>query len=441
MSARRRVQSRLRPPAMLWPYLGLACGLFLLYRMSQKALAQLWWLAPGAVLVYLMALTLTVAAMSSRRRRDAARERELTLLAERLRAATAAGAPALRQVLEHRMSRLDVVKQACADLTRSEVAAVRVALAELGAHDTLTRQLRRRYGKRRRVDALFVLGWIGDERSVPALAAALNGRDGDLAYVAGQALAEYDSAPAFQALVAVLRTGTLERPLVATLLESSLYAGGPALVAAEVGSPNAAVRSWVAFLLGRSADPRARGWLVPLASDADAEVRASAAHAYGSFPHPEILSRLLHDKDPRVRASAAKAVGHAQLAALVPSLTPLMSDRTWWVRQSAATALKELGQASVDQLRRLLTDDDRFVRNKAAEILIEVGFISEQIAALSGRPEQVAAARLVLVAVVQAEARSTLEGAIEAADPATRQQLIALLGDVDDATARVGLAA
>jgi len=74
-------------------------------------------------------------------------------------------------------------------------------------------------------------------------------------------------------------------------------------------------------------------------------------------------------------------------------------------------------------------------------LLIEVGFISEQIAALSGRPEQAAAARLVLVAVVQAEARSTLEGAIEAADPATRQQLIALLGDVDDATARVGLAA
>jgi len=82
------------------------------------------------------------------------------------------------------------------------------------------------------------------------------------------------------------------------------------------------------------------------------------------------------------------------------------------------------------------------VRNKAAEVLIEVGFISQQIAALGGAPDQVAAARHVLAAVVRAEARATLESSLEgAADPVTRERLVALLDEVDTAGTAIKAAA
>jgi hypothetical protein len=110
-------------------------------------------------------------------------------------------------------------------------------------------------------------------------------------------------------------------------------------------------------------------------------------------------------------------------------------------RQSSALALKKLGQASVEHLCRLLDDDDRFVRNKAAEILIEVGFISEQIAALNGTATEAAAARHVLAAVVRAEARGTLEGNVKGADPATRDRLVTLLEEIDRAGSELRLVA
>ena len=439
---RRRPLDALRGPAMLWPYVALIGGTLLLARASRDTLAQFWWLAPACAVLYVVVLSLTVTSMATRSRRARARDRELELLSVRLKSAIGAPPPERGSALEPVMGRLPEVQRACAEhLSAAQSETVRAALVELGAHDALAAQLRRARAKRARAKTLFTIGWLADDRSVPALANALNGRDADLAYVAGQALAEYESAQACHALVTALQTGTISRPLVATLLESSRYGGAPELVAAASGDPDARVRGWVAFLLGRCADPRTREWLVPLAADEDAEVRAAAAEAYAAFPEPQILTALLRDEDWRVRAGAAKAIGDAGLSGLVSELTALMSDGAWWVRQRASTALKQLGQASVGHLRRLLEDDDRFVRNKAAEILIEIGFISDQIAALRGTPEQVAAARHVLAALVRAEARETLVGSIEAADPVTRERLVALLDEVDNTSAAVRLAA
>jgi HEAT repeat protein len=439
---RRGVRAGLRLPAMAWPYLGLIGGTIVLTNANQSSFARLWWLAPAAVVAYALALSLTVTSMGTRRRHARARADELDVVATWLRDAVACGEVVLRDELERTKVRLRDIQRACVQsLTRDESDAVVAELIRLGAHDTVAAQLRKASLKRRRAEAIFTLGWLGHEHSVPALASALKGHDADLSYTAGQVLAEYTSAPACGHLVTALCSGTLPRPLVATLLESSRCPDAPELVAQAADDPDARVRSWVAYLLGRCSDPRARGWLAPLAHDRVADVRASAAEAFASFPEPQILRRLLGDPDWSVRANAAKAIGNAGLSDLASDLTTLMSDRTWWVRQSAAIALKQLGRSSVEHLRQMLHDDDRFVRNKAAEILIEVGFISEQIAALNGTPDEVAAARLVLAAVARADARETLIGSIEGADPTTRQRLIELLAEVDGSAATLGIAA
>jgi HEAT repeat protein len=439
-ASRRARASRL--PALAAPYIGLIGGFVVFTRVNQESLAGLWWFPPGAALLYVLALLLTLVSMSVRRRRRRRHHREVEHLAERLRAAVAKEGPLRDGEIGLLMPRLRDMRRACeTHLSALESHAVRAALLTLDGHDAVTDQLRRSRLKRRRADALFTLGWLRDARSVPVLAAHLRGRDPDLAYVAGQALSGYDSRRACGALVTALQNGALPRPLVATLLETSRCREAPELVAAVAGSADPATRSWVAFILGRCHDPRARLWLAPLASADSAEVRASAAEAHGSFPDPKVLERLLRDDDWRVRASAAKAVGIAGVSELGPNLTVLMSDPIWWVRQSAALALKQLGHASVDHLCRLLHDVDRFVRNKAAEILIEIGFISEQIAALNGTAAEAAAARYVLAAVVRAEARETLAGSVEGADPATRDHLVTLLEEVDSAGSELRLAA
>jgi len=424
-------RSRLRGPAMLLPYIGILAGAFILARIPESSFERFWWLAPAAVMAYVTALSLTVGSLARRRRlagheRDSAAELEATL-AGSLQLPHDARAAAIAQLIP----RLRDVRTASGRLSQAERALLRETLAEIDASATVRAELSRTRRKWRRAEALFTLGWLGDERSIPTLREALNGRDPDLAYVAGQSLAEYDSARACGCLLRALRTESIPRPLAATLLEGSRYAHAPTLIAQarEVAIPE--VRSWVAYLIGRGGDRRAGAWLSSLARDPEARVRASAAEALARCADAATLGRLLADEDWLVRANAARSVGQAGLSELAGRLPPLLHDRAWWVRQSATLALKQLGSTSVSVVRPLLEDDDRFARNKAAEILVELGYVSEQIAELAGSESQIADARRALAAVARAEARASIEAAGEAADAATRERLREVLEEVD----------
>jgi hypothetical protein len=63
-------------------------------------------------------------------------------------------------------------------------------------------------------------------------------------------------------------------------------------------------------------------------------------------------------------------------------------------------------------------------------VLIEVGYVSEQIARLGAGERAGAAATLSLTAVARADARSAIEGGAEAAAPVTRERLRDLLDHV-----------
>jgi len=428
----RRRGSRLRGPAMVFPYVGILAGAFVLARVPETSFERFWWLAPAAVIAYLGFLSLTVGSLA-RRQRTAEHERDARAALEVMLINSLRLGPAERRAeLEPLLTRLRDVRNVSGRLSDGERAVLRATLAEIGASASVGAELTHTRRKWRRAEALFTLGWLTDERSIPALREALNGPDPDLAYVAGQSLAGYDSAGACGCLLDALLTEAIPRPLAATLLEGSRYANAPALIAQAREARDPEARSWVAYLVGRSRDPRAERWLSSLARDSDARVRASAAEALAGFADAGTLGRLLDDADWLVRANAARSVGRAGLSELAGRLPPLLHDRVWWVRQSATLALKQLGTPSVTVVRPLLEDEDRFARNKAAEVLVEVGYVAEQIAALAGSESDIAGARRSLAALVRAEARSSIEAEAETLDALTRERVLELLEEVDE---------
>jgi HEAT repeat protein len=429
--ARRR--SRLRVPAMLFPYVGILAGAVILARIPESDFQRFWWFAPATAIAYLVGLSLTIGSLARRRRLvQHARDTEAALEARLIRSLQLPDA-GRRDAIESLIPSLRDVRIASGRLSDEELALLRETLVELDASTTVSAEASRRRRKWRRADALFTLGWLADERAIPTLCDALNGRDPDLAYVAGQSLAEYDSARACGCLLDALRTEAIPRPLAATLLEGSRYARAPALIAQAREARDPEVRSWVAYLVGRTRDLRAQAWLSSLAGDPEAKVRASAAEALAGFADAATLGCLLADDDWLVRANAARSVGRAGLSELADQLAPLLHDRVWWVRQSATLALKQLGARSVTAVRPLLEHEDRFARNKAAEVLVEVGYVAEQIAALAGSGADVAAARRSLAALVRAEARPSIEaGAAGVVDALTRERVLELLEEVDD---------
>jgi len=427
--ARRR--SRLRGPAMLFPYVGIVVGAVVLARIPETYFEQFWWLAPAAAIVYLTGLSMTIGSLA-RRRRVAEHERESgAALEAMLVLALRLPESGRRVALEPLVPRLREVRIVSARLSPEERTALRASLARIDASAAIKSQFARTRRKWRRADALFTLGWLADEDSIPTLCDALNGPDPDLAYVAAQSLAEYDSAQACGCLLDALRRETLARPLAATLLEGSRFTGAPGLIADASGDRDPEVRSWIAYLIGRTDDARAGAWLSALAVDPDAKVRASAAESLAGFPDAATLGRLLTDHDWLVRANAARSVGRAGLSQLAGRLPPLLHDRAWWVRQSATLALKQIGAPSIAVVRPLLEDPDRFVRNKAAEVLVDLGYVTAQVAALAGTESDVTGATKSLTALARAEAKSSIEACAEVGDAATRERLRDLLEEVD----------
>lgn len=100
-----------------------------------------------------------------------------------------------------------------------------------------------------------------------------------------------------------------------------------------------------ARLLGLLGDPDAEPVLIDLLGSAFAEWRITAASALehvGSEVAVEPLRLALHDDDWRVRARAVVALGSLAESSVLPELAQLLTDRQWWVRQNAASALTKL---------------------------------------------------------------------------------------------------
>jgi len=105
--------------------------------------------------------------------------------------------------------------------------------------------------------------------------------------------------------------------------------------------------------------------------------RAVLARVLGELATAELgedLILLATDGDAEVRASAARAMGNSQPSLALPVLSVMVTDAEWFVRLRAVVALASINHsARIRPLVRALCDSNRHVRLRAAWALAQLG--------------------------------------------------------------------
>jgi HEAT repeat protein len=231
-------------------------------------------------------------------------------------------------------------------------------------------------GKWRRISALRTLARAGDTRSRSLLRRALGDDDDEVVGAAVRSLGEIGKEWAVDELIAVLRAGTHSRSRVATQLDRLTPRIGAQLVGLLFDN-DPSVRFWGATLLARCSG-LAVEQLVQLTRDPDPNVRAAAVEALGEQGDAGGLAAVrerIRDETWFVRVHACRAVGRLGDLEDASRIARALSDPWWWVRAAAKDALRGLGIGVAGALIPYLDDEDAFVRNGAAEVLQDVGFV------------------------------------------------------------------
>lgn len=207
-----------------------------------------------------------------------------------------------------------------------------------------------RGSRRKRVEAIRLLGTIGGPRALDALSRALREEeDEDVRLEAATMLARLDGLPPPGDLIASLRLAeTAITPLHRALFRT-LAAHRPtelfAIADADLPPP---VRALVVDALGWTEDYAALDLLSAASADPHPPVRVSAIDAASRLGHPGAapwIVRLLDDPEPPVRARAIRACQSMGLRAGLPAIARLRADPSPWVRLRAQQAEQALGRA------------------------------------------------------------------------------------------------
>jgi HEAT repeat protein len=195
------------------------------------------------------------------------------------------------------------------------------------------------------------------------------------------------------ALVALGRTHTLEA--IAPLADALDSPEDETRVAAVrglglIGLPQAAIPMLEYLLQGQREIPEhvlknalvnccriSPGILLRYLKEATGDRRKLLARVLGELATPQLgedLILLATDDDAEVRASAARALGNSQPSFALPVLSVMVTDKEWFVRLRAVVALASLHhEARIRPLLHALCDSNRYVRQRAAWALAQMG--------------------------------------------------------------------
>jgi HEAT repeat protein len=263
---------------------------------------------------------------------------------------------------------------------RSHRAVRSAALADREAARLVRRVSKRtprtEWGRWRRVTALQRLEQAHHPAVPRLIGLVLDDPDPNIAAAAIRTLGDIGDDWAIDLLVDALRSGHGQRSRVAAELERLAPAPGPRLLPL-LRDWNPTVRFWGATLL-RPYPELGETTLIDLTWDHDPNVRAAAVETLGTrsgAPVGAALLARLDDSEWFVRVHAARAAGHVIGVEAAPTIARHLAEERWWVRTAAKDALRGLGADAIPSLLAMLTHEDPFARNGAAEVLQDVGFV------------------------------------------------------------------
>jgi HEAT repeat protein len=201
--------------------------------------------------------------------------------------------------------------------------------------------------------ALLALGRTRAKEAIPALAAGLDSRMGEIRIAAVRALG---------------RTAITEAaiPILDRVVDGKLDAPERSLKTALANC----CRSYPEIL-------------IRYLEQTQGSVRELLARVLAELASPDLGEELLvlaGDQLPEVRASAARALGNTNMSYTLPALHSLASDAEWFVRLRAVVALGQVENVAKTRiLLRSLCDENRHVRQRAAWALARMEPQLEQI--------------------------------------------------------------
>lgn len=113
----------------------------------------------------------------------------------------------------------------------------------------------------------------------------------------------------------------------------------------------------------------------------DPEVRAKASKVVANFEithgicNHEAWPKLLCDPVWFVRLQAVRVMGKQQCSNLVDSVSELLVDKKWQVRNAAVEALINLGEEAVNILQVALRSTDQYAKESICEVMQRTGFV------------------------------------------------------------------
>jgi len=258
-----------------------------------------------------------------------------------------------------RLNRLDCEIVEAMLLDRLELAALPEELPPLlnclrisGLLDMRIYQARTERGWKQRA-ALIALGRTRAPEAVPALAAALDAPEEETRIAAVRGLGHTELAEAAIPVIEYLLWGS--QPIPEYVIRNALVScchNFPAALLRYLKQSTGRPRAVLARVLGELASPELGEDLILLATDHDAEVRASAA----------------------------RAMGNSQPAFALPVLSVMVTDAEWFVRLRAVVALASINHSGrIRPLVRALCDSSRHVRLRAAWALAQLGSNLDEI--------------------------------------------------------------
>ncbi|MES3006872.1 MAG: HEAT repeat domain-containing protein [Pseudomonadota bacterium] len=228
-------------------------------------------------------------------------------------------------------------------------------LTRSGFRDECLQDLRSKKIEDRR-SAASALQLFSDATTTQALLSALNEDDGRLRLAAANSLKIIDALPEPRVLVQKLEEKDLLHSRDVRTLFRDMARRTPLSLRQLAAAPDNSVqlRTVLADAMSEASDFRVLEDLYRFANDEDLNVRTTALRSLGTLQHPDarsVVKQALDDVHWQVRAVAAGAAGQIGLEPLIPQLTTLVDDSSWWVRFRSAEALSQLGASGQQALR------------------------------------------------------------------------------------------